>query len=100
MVPVLMQTPPTTSRRSITATRFPILRSLNRGALPGRTGSDHDQIIILHCDQSNASGASDVLQFENGGLAHAEFNSSVVCTNSPIGVLVLHRWVMTFRVET
>ena len=41
------------------------LRALDRRALPGRTRTDDDQIITLHCDQSNACRGSDVLQFEN-----------------------------------
>ena len=46
MVPVLMQTPPTTARASTTATRFLHLGSGHGGALPGWPGADDDQVVF------------------------------------------------------
>src|SRR5262249_40365550 len=46
---------------------FAHLRALNGGALSGRTRTDHDQIIILHCDQSSAYERGAMLQFAYAG---------------------------------
>src|SRR4249920_246041 len=55
MVPVLMQVPPTTSRRSISATRLPDLAAWMAARWPR---PDDDEIETIHRRYSSASGAT------------------------------------------
>ena len=58
MVPVLMHTPPTMSRRSTTAARLPSLAVGDRGLLSAGTGPEHQHVEVVHAASLPAIGVA------------------------------------------